>query len=555
MKKDTTRLYRVFIYVCIIGISCTALIFAAYIIYEMYFGNGVSASTAMSSACIEILGIFAAVVAASYIANVIGKAEIDRMKERMAELTGLADRVSTIKNQVDSMEPLVNSSKNILFNSFMETLDRLGADIASAVMAENFRRAHEPEAMAERGELYLKLTEIEQIYAQTRSRHASAYSIDNALLELADKGTALITALKNELPKITDKAPEDELIDRYLALRSFDFDFYRGYCERDRAKGAEAFLKAAKQAKECSRLELYKGEDQETRNRLTAFFENIIGECYSKVGQYYSDALSDPALLKTMNSIPLTLGEKSGTLAELIDTVAQLAIAHCDKACSTVPAGDASASTYHRNLGCAYERQDRISCRDRAKCRPVKKCPLACLIPGKPPVEPAGNTFENYDKAVSSYRAAVRALKENYGIKAADAANAYYTLLSYYKKNWDALFPNDGDPAEHVNIPRRIGPDKGTADAVVGLAADMYQTARLAKLDIPRDPRLHYLYGFSCAYLAILAREELELGPGCNSARYYISEVQETLNAMDILEPGNKFNKPLRNYLRELKNM
>lgn len=555
MRKDTTRLYRAFIYVCIVGISCTALIFAAYIIYEMYFGNGVSASAAMTSACIEILGVFAAVVAASYIANVISKAEIDRMKERMDELVGLGEEVSTINDQVNSMKPFIESNKNILFNSFIETLDRLGTDIASAVMAENFRRVHDPEDMAERGELYLKLTETEQIYAQTRSRHASAYSIDNALLELADKGTALINEIKNELLKITDKAPEDELIDQYLALRSFDFDFYRGYCERDKAKGAEAFLKAAKQAKECARLELYKGEDQDTRNRLTAFFENIIGECYSKVGHYYSDALAHPELLKAMNNIPLTLGNKTGTLADLIDTVAQLAIAHCDKACSTVPDGDSSASTYYRNLGCAYERQDRISSRDRAKCRPAKKCPLACLIPGKSPVEPAGNTFENYKNAVSSYKAAVRTLKQNYEIKAADAANAYYTLLSYYKKNWDALFPNTGDPAEHVNIPRCIGPDKGTADIVVELAADMYQTARLAKLDIPRDPRLHYLYGFSCAYLAILARAELELGPGYNSARYYISEIQETLNAMDILDPGNGFNKPLRNYLRELKNM
>ncbi len=358
-KIDTVSFFKIFIVVCALAVLSSATLFAVYTIVITVRGGG--KANLAESACLQLLGIFATVVATSYIANALSKADVEKLNEDTKQLREDTDELNEdtkkLIEDVDKMRPFVNKNKNILYQRFVEALDSTTMDVASLVLAESFKEnppEDDSDPNGDMGNLYYKMLELEFICRQVRIRHRSEHKFDPVLIKLSEKGRDLIKdsngegiqADLNDYENLVGTNKDIINIKDYLKLRSLDLKFYPGYCAKTKYDGIEYFIKAAKQAETYQQFSFYEKAkkaaaegDDDNLNKLDHYFYNFIGECYSKITHFYSDELNKSETsteIEEIKNIQVETSIFSGKLGAIIKNVSDEAIKHCENAATGI---------------------------------------------------------------------------------------------------------------------------------------------------------------------------------------------------------------------------
>lgn len=151
----------------------------------------------------------------------------------------------------------------------------------------------------------------------------------------------------------------------YLKYRECSFNFYAGYCEKNKLSGTNRFVKAARGYKGLENVfgvseeEMVSPLEQSHTLRKYHLF-NSIGESYSKAVQYYCD---EPRLPEMEKQYGNEISQHAGD-----------AIKYCKMAAVECAELDArSLSVFFRNLGYAYERSDRLAKLQGGDSRPQNR--------------------------------------------------------------------------------------------------------------------------------------------------------------------------------------
>lgn len=301
---------------------------------------------------LTIISIAIAIWAGLNIANSIERKELNRVSEKIEMLD---------KKSKKTLKTLRQS--NIIYkNFFIQELMNLNEDETSKFFAKKFQEEELEKKLLneiDRENIYIHLTNIEQLFYQVYHLH-EVQSVDKQnIIKKAELGKDAVKRLRNVLNKYS---LEDSVIILYLDYRNIVFDFYMGYCV-DSIKRYDCFLNAADGFKQCSagfgvNLPQMDNENylcfpqydfsKENTMRMAIFLSNSIGEAYSKISEQYHNLVGK----SSEHSFKIT--------HDKLLTCAKQAIFYCGCACEWEENDIIKREVYFRNLGCAYERYDKI---------------------------------------------------------------------------------------------------------------------------------------------------------------------------------------------------
>lgn len=446
------------------------------------------------SAGLGIIGIAIAVWAALNITNAISRGEIEKARET----------VSDLEQKIDPIDKFIQKNKGVQVELFLQEITRHSDDpiIGYLESQSNASQQNDP---------YAELTIIESLFYRVKSLHKSKFETDSVLLEIAKKGLANIEALGTE--------ECSDFVKKYLCYRSAGFNFYMGYCAENYLAGAKYFKEALEKYNESAKyfgisLNPDKEPPDERDRFIAAALYNSVGESYSKIVHYYNDDLEG----QTKNAFQ----EDIAMYSERAVTYLTMAI-KCEERISSC-----TRSTTYRNLGCAYERKDKLD----------------------------GKFGANKDNIISSYKKALAHVWDDSPTDAAMVKNAYHTLLSYYCK-FITFTVSEGKTETFTNLnPMELCVNK-TTDKKDGTAiteiAEMYNYARLAMQNLPGSQSITQFYVASCCFAAMSKWN----GPGAdsqldNNQPFYIAEAKQFNEKYEMLfcrgstaKIAEKFNKTI----------
>lgn len=409
---------KVLTFVSIIGVILIAVLsLVVCIVWATKAGPSDAANeSVLLSAGIGMIGILIALKASFDISNIISRQDIENLNEKMdtcsvridelskksenltPEITalntkvteqknsvkGLEENTSTLRNEVEERKKEVEYlKKNILQTNtknaqiqeclFYVEASRNNWDPILRYIISLFQEDNSPHEDLP----FSDFTIIELKYTQVKNSHQSKYLYDSNLIAIAESGLLLIDAIMNgrSFP---------EFVESYLNYRKSGFNFYAGYCEENMRKGSERFHKA---------ISGYKALHipVDSNPLIEAHLNNSIGECYSKIIQYYNET---PPLKSTISHTDLKVWSNE-------------AIESLERAAACPELDDHTRSVFNRNLGAAYERIDDLT-----------------LMVGLPHVE----------KIIIAYTKSIEFAKTDDSPSSMTMRNAYFACLSYMKK-------------------------------------------------------------------------------------------------------------------------
>lgn len=449
---------------------------------------------------LSTIAIAIAVWAALNIINSINQSDINKLISKTAKLEGNIPIIeSFLDNSIPKLEKSIDNYNSFQSNQFIQILERFSND----PIIKNIISLYNNESK-ENINSYISfetLTQIELRFSRVYKLHKSEYNYDPILIDNAEQSLELIKILK----------PTDDSLSLYLKLyleyRQADFNFYAGYCAKNKLHSARYFNEAKKgYFKLAQSLGIDFNNIQNQDNLQIAYLANSIGESYSKIVQYYSD--DKQKLLEFKNTISY---------------YAQEAIRYCKIATYIIDTANnkKDASMFYRNLGCALERRDRVT---------------------------DYNNFENHNEIISAYKTSFWSIWGNFTSSQETIKNAYFTLLSYYRKyiwhlqgwpdkNYDKITIN----YDNINIEK--------INYVITHINDMYYVSKIAAKDFKHSSVMPVFYGLSCCFIIIAKENNISLYnyPNINhkTKDYFILEIESVI---ELLQPIIKNNNVEKNY-------
>lgn len=443
-KAKVNNWLPIVVVISILSIIVTNIFAITFILTKGSLDSSGIESSLLSTG-ISIIGIAIAVWAGLNISNLISRSEINELD---VAVNGLKADTESLDKDIEKIRPFVDENKNILSQLFLLELERSINDPIAYYLAEKIRRLNLQDICLP----YTKLIEIELIYSQMYSRHQSGYDYDVLLIQLADSG---INKIKEIQEVYIGNEHNKKIFALYLNYREGGFLFLKGYCAKTKVIGAQYFFDAA--GKFVIVKDEFCSNDQRAVIHEMAYIDNSIGESYSKITHYYTDIFLNQEEQSKKDFIKLLADKK-----EEIEDIAESAVYYCKEATKS-KLEHSVLTTYFRNLGCAYERQDRVEAvKNKLK-----------------------NVFYQNEEIIKNYKESFNLTINNHQINEASSRNAYYTLLSYYNKYIDYLFNNGMEETDKL------------ADSI----NNMYAISSLAILDHTRSSSLYALYGFACYYV------------------------------------------------------
>lgn len=378
-QKGRARLYWslvILIFVSIAGIVAISFFSCQYAVaLAKRTSSGVASVDILLSAGIGIMGIMIAVWTGLSISNVISRKDVDTLNRDIE-----AARVS-----MKAISTYISQDVHIQAELFYVETCRNNWDPLLRYLIQSFPLS---EIKGEITNLFSDLTIIELKYTQVKSRHQSKNVYDKNLIAIADEGLNKIESIKKERTDLP------EYVENYLNYRKCGFNFYAGYCEKNKTLGAERFVKAAQGYRRlASSLAVsFDKRDQQVgqdENNRKCHLANSIGESYSKIVQYYSEE------------------EMGSQFSNRIRQYAKDAIKYCEIAANKESGLDLhTLSVFSRNLGCAYERVDIL----------MKKI---------------GESTKYEDKTIDALKYSIFYARAADSANSADLISAYFIFLTY----------------------------------------------------------------------------------------------------------------------------
>ena len=343
---------------------------------------------------LSIIGMAVAVWASLNIANSINQKDFDKTQKRMSkaekDIEDIEKTIAPLRNEASGI-------KNTLRDLFLEELLKIPSiDIPSNYFYKRFSEINISE------DIVSFLTKIEQTFYQVYMLHDSQSETKTLLIKKANDGILLIDKAKELSSHIKCNSKEKDLLCLYFKQRRAEFAFYKGY----EHNGYNNFFDALKEYEElaqefgCSPMPEYNidfiipalTDDEDIYRNLKIYFANTIGEAHSKIIENYNQIVLNTPSIK-----------------EKIKEHGNKAIFYCKCATTWESKSFDKPEVYYRNLGCAYERWDKIY------------------------------GFGNHSKEIfESYKKAFTTM--NFDERPARVKNVYHTLLSYYNKYFNTKY-------------------------------------------------------------------------------------------------------------------
>lgn len=334
---------------------------------------------------------------------------------------------------------------------------------------------------------YDQLIKIELMYSQCSLRHKSQYFYDATLISTAQQAIREIEEIRDSIASSAVKA--------YLEYRKHSFLFYMGYCDESFEKSAKDFLEVEESYPQLTQS--FFVADVRISSESRCYLMNRVGEAKSKIVHYHL----------------CVGGGKSPELVELANS----AVLDCENAYKDLHfvTDGTLKSTFCRDYGCALERRERLTGKD------------------------------DHEEIIKAYEQALFFLVNDISGDLAARKNAYYVLLSYYKKYVDKnLMYRETDGKKYIDIEATIETLKKAGafrDSFPDIVNKMAHIAKIARSDFPIVSSMHAYYGFSCAYHAVLALKD----ENPETASKYVNEIETVTMNMKILGITDPFYKQL----------
>lgn len=515
-KRDERRerlpnvvLICVVIAVVIIGIGTLVAISGLCYVSPKAFDKKAEATLLASG--LSIIGIAISVWAGLNIVNVLQKSEIESLVKSLRKTT------SQIEKEQEEIE---KKQKEIYFASFGQELLKTSGDPVSRYFYKEFDK--DSFTMIEE---YVDIIRIEQNFSQVYTQYGENATRSQLVLERAEEGKRLADELikKRQGKEKNEQEDKRNILDTYLLCRREDFFFMQGYLEKGMKKVQEFLHAAAGYEKLCANFGVFlpqMGQYKEStldgmnkdRLEIAAYFVNAIGESYSKVSEQKS-------LLGKCN-------EASGEVIseESMKGYSDKAIFYLNLA--TRWSGDLEKrEVYYRNLGCAYERADRLS----------------------------DHFGEHAEEILSNYKTAWKYVVSNIEEEESRVQKVYYTLLSYYERYMRSEFGYNSkedtvfkDMMSFHSFLKSLENNKISKQTKEYLK-EFQQTSEVAIADHARFSLQRNLNGMAWTWIVIL----LFVNDGDMKAEYpdkierYLKKIREDIRAVEAMGINDDYYKEL----------
>ena len=473
-KKERTNWLLIFVLllsiICIIGITVFACNYSYTLACKTKYSDENANISILLSTGLSIIGIAVAVWAALNITNAISRGDIENLN----------NTVYTLNKSVKYIKPYILNNRHIQSELFLVELTRYEKDPIINYLSTLFRK----DIMFFSQIPFSDLTKIELKFSQVRSRHQSAYHYDPILISLANEGLSIIDNI------LTKEKVKVNCVESYLLYRQCEFQFFMGYCEENRLKGAKHFVCVSKKYSEIAKLldvqfpNNYSSENFMYNKEIpfrTAYLANTIGEAYSKIVHYYIESKEELIEFK-----------------DCIASYADKAVNYCTLSINLL-SNEQRTSTYYRNLGCALERKDNLA-----------------------------NNYMQYKKIISTYRSAFCLIVDDYLSPIIYIRNTYYTLLSYYSKIIEYKLTNKGK-WKLLNISQEFCGYHGDKYELTEYTYDMYQVSKIGITDFPRSLEMVVFHNLACCFFLILLDNGIILSEKFvrHDKNFFIEEIKD----------------------------
>lgn len=464
---------------------------------ELDLSDSEKVQSSLLANCLSIIGISVAVWSSLSIVNSIDKKDFKKLNQ---DITIAEEEIEKMEKTINSLSDKTSGIKNTIKGLFLEELLKIPSiDIPSRYFYQQFSETDIPE------EIVSSLLRIEQTFYQVYILH-DAQDISQALCEKANEGITLISKAEEIFNHLNCNYKEKDLILLYFKQRRAEFIFYKGY----ENNGYNNFSNAVKIYEEiiekfgCTPMPESNADfivpplvgKEAIHRELKIYFANTLGEAHSKIIDNYSQIILDtPSVKEKMN--------------QHINN----AVFYCKCATSWESEKFDKPEVYYRNLGCAYERWDRIC------------------------------GFGNHANEIIRYYKKAFAVM-NFDERPARIKNVYHTLLSYYHKYFNEKY--NLFSTENSFITQMTSTD-------IVLLKEFYEYSMFAKEHFSKNNLPYVMNGF--ALVNILKIKEINNIYFTEfTSEYCLKSIESDLLYLQMLQINDEYTKELQcryNYFKE----
>ncbi len=449
------------------------------------------AENSLLSTGLEIIGLAIAVWTGLNIVNLVTRKEVEEVEERMKTI------IDEVQKKNDELNTIYNNVENISKNEFLKELLKTDSDLITKYFYDKFLHIKcFPDVI-------YQLLSIEQIFSQIYYMHtsanANAKNVRNETEELdkqIDKTLIYIKQYK-EILDLKD-------IENYLKFRKAEGLFYRGYVLDSEREIYKAYMSAIKIYIEISEY-FIKDFKEMTENKN----ETIFPEEY-EIFSYYSNTLGE-AYSKILQKCP--------KYAQ-IDIIGEKAKFYCELAIKYAKEND--REVYYRNLGCVYERLEKVK----------GKTLYSKII------------LDNYEKAFQLTINKPQMSRKQMG-------NVYHTYLSYLNN----YIKNNLKLPENAVVQDIINNFDNNWKYEIHPVNVMYQVASIAIVDDIRKSLNIVMYGFVNGYIVLLKQiknakciEEIFE----DDVKSYLEKMKWAVETLQLMGVNDNYTKELKSFYEAL---
>lgn len=451
------------------------------------------------------------------------------------ELNELSDKVNKVSRQSRALAGALKENNNFYKQVFIRELWKLNNDETAKYFASQFDQIDIEDV------LYIDLVKIEQLFGTIYYLHTVGNVDGQTIIEKANNGKEMIEGLHKELEK---KMVSNNILELYLDYRIAVLAFYKGYqCSEEDLY--HCFIAAAQGFMDCvdgfnvklpeyhdDTFEIipdYSGDMSTLRRAI--FMANSIGEAYSKITEQF------PTLLKKAAVDGFRIKEQE------LKRCARQAIFYCG--CAVKWEADDTKKrreVYYRNLGCAYERYDRIFRHGQI-----------------------GMSMDHKAKIVENYLEAFHHVLDDDSTSNKRVRMVYHVILSYLERCFKREILGSQNENDHMildNEEKLIQciqglKDRGVSEENLKFLHKYRIISEIAACDNARRVVIYDFRGFAYTYivLLILAGNRNIIDDFGNDATCYLQKIKENLEHLNVVrDRDDDYTKDLRNRYHLLKN-
>lgn len=511
-KKEIYEKYIIILFIFII-LMCPITIFIVFMTNKNM--AVVYSEASFLATGIAVIGASIAVWTGLNIANSVNRKELEEIdkktKESIEEIDSLREKTNTINN---SVEKSLNSYNKL----FLQELLKTSKDIMSMYFYDEFsdyfvkHPNHNLDA--------LLLMEIEHDFVEVYNLSYCGIDQKESLISKAEDGLNKINGYLANNPK--------DLVRQYLDYRTAEFKYYRGYNEQNLEDVYKCFKDAINIclvfAQQINIPLEYDGQNPPDYNgdgelvEMACYLSGAVGDSYSRIVFEYSK--KEP--------IGTDIGEIT---KERMMRFAKKAVYFCGCAAKWSKGNSCEREVYFRNLGCAYERLDKL----------------------------LNQSFENKDAIMDNYKYAFQKMYNDSELMEIRKQKIYHTILSYFEKYFNDIFSKlDGEclkyPSEkrtsilsnetelsgyRKEVVKMIGKIK-TSDHNTLDVERLRDYVTIASSGVVHNP--HYtlrisLLGLAYTYVVFLIKADDDTAKKIfpMSLEYYIGEIEKLISYLNII--------------------